>query len=137
MLASVESYISRRPKQAVANSLSQPKYNTFAVWYGPTTIIIVLSFCSEFPTLYLFFYVTTQQHIDALTFCPGKLALFGARMKTVRIFFDSIRDRIRFERFRTIRILVRIFNIRYRIRIQILKSHIYDVDIQSYPIRHG
>jgi hypothetical protein len=34
------------------------------------------------------------------------------------------------------RIWVRIFNIRYRIRIQMFKSHIYDVDIQSYPIQH-
>jgi hypothetical protein len=57
-------------------------------------------------------------------------------MKTVRIFSDRIRDRIRLEGFRSVRIRVRIFNIRYRIRIRIFKSHIYDVDIQSYPIRH-
>jgi hypothetical protein len=29
-----------------------------------------------------------------------------------------------------------IFKIQYRIPIRIFKSHIYDVDIQSYPIRH-
>ena len=57
-------------------------------------------------------------------------------MKTVRIFFDRIRDRIRLERFRSVRIRVRMFNIRYRIHIWILKSYIYDVDIQSYLIRH-
>jgi len=58
-------------------------------------------------------------------------------MKTVRIFFDRIRDRIRLEGFRSVRIRVRIFNIRYRIRIRILKSYNCDVDIQSYLIRHG
>jgi len=58
-------------------------------------------------------------------------------MKTVRIFSDRIRNRIRLEGLRSIRIRVRISNIRYRIRIRILKSHIYDVDIQSYPIRHS
>jgi hypothetical protein len=58
-------------------------------------------------------------------------------MKTVWIFFDRIRDRIRLEGFRSIHIRVQIFNIRYRIRTRILKSHIYDVDIQSNPIRHG
>jgi hypothetical protein len=56
---------------------------------------------------------------------------------SVRIFSDHIRDRIRLKRFRSVRIWVKIFNIRYRIRIWILKLHIYDVDIQSYPIRHG
>ena len=58
-------------------------------------------------------------------------------MKTVRIFFDRIRNRIRLEGLRSVRIRVRISNIRYRIRIhiRILKSHIYDVDIKSYPIR--
>jgi hypothetical protein len=73
-----------------------------------------------------------------------------AGMKMVRIFFDRIRDRIRLEGFRSvrirvrifnigyrIRIRVRIFNIGYRIRIRIPKSYIYDVDIQMYPIRHG
>ena len=55
----------------------------------------------------------------------------------VQIFFDRIRYRIRLEGFKSVRIRVRIFNIRYHIRIRILKSHIYDVDIQSYPIRHG
>ena len=60
-----------------------------------------------------------------------------AGVKTVRIFSDRIRDRIRIEEFKSVRIRVQIFNIRYRIRIQIIKSHIYDVDIQSYPIRHG
>jgi hypothetical protein len=59
-----------------------------------------------------------------------------ARLSTVRIFFDRIRDRIHLEELRSVRIRVRIFNIRYRIRIRILKSHIYDVDIQ-YPIRHS
>jgi hypothetical protein len=58
-------------------------------------------------------------------------------VKMVRIFSDRIRDRIRLEGFRSVHIRVRIFNIRYRIRIQILKSHIYDVDIQSYLIRHS
>jgi hypothetical protein len=58
-------------------------------------------------------------------------------MKTVRIFFDRIRDRIRLEMFRSVCIRVRIFYIRYRIRIRIIKSYIYDVDIQSYLIRHG
>ena len=58
-------------------------------------------------------------------------------MKTVRIFSDHIRDRIRLEGFRSVRIRVRIFNIWYRIRIRILKSYICDVDIQSYLIRHG
>ena len=38
-------------------------------------------------------------------------------MKTVRIFSDRIRDRIRLEGFKSVRIRVRIFNIRYRIRI--------------------
>jgi len=57
-------------------------------------------------------------------------------MKTIRIFSDRIRDRIRLERFRSVRIWVRIFNIRYRIRIRIFKLYIYDVDIQSYLIRH-
>jgi hypothetical protein len=54
-------------------------------------------------------------------------------MKTVRIFSD----RMCLEGFKSFRIRVQIFNIRYRIRIRILKSHIDDVDIQSYPIRHG
>jgi hypothetical protein len=58
-------------------------------------------------------------------------------MKTIRIFSDRIRDRIRLEGFRSVRIRVRIFNIRYCIRIRIFKSHIYDIDIQSYHIRHG
>ena len=57
-------------------------------------------------------------------------------MKMVRIFSDRIRDRIRLEGFRSVRIRVRIFNIWYRIRIRILKSYIYDVDIQSYLIRY-
>ena len=57
-------------------------------------------------------------------------------MKTVRIFSDRIRDRIRLEGFRSVRIRVRIFNIRYGICIRILKSYICDVDIQSYLIRH-
>jgi len=58
-------------------------------------------------------------------------------MKTVRIFSDRIRDRIRLEGFRSVCIQVWIFNIRYRIRIWILKSYIYDVDIQSYLIWLG
>ena len=57
-------------------------------------------------------------------------------MKTVQVFFDVIRNRIRLEGLRSVRIRVRISNIRYRIRIRILKSHIYNVDIQSYSIRH-
>jgi hypothetical protein len=40
-------------------------------------------------------------------------------MKTVRIFFARIRDRICLERFGSARIRVRIFNIRYRMRIRI------------------
>jgi len=63
--------------------------------------------------------------------------LFVVRMKTVRIFFDRIWGRICLERFRSVRIRVRIFNIRYCIRIQILKSYIYDIDIQLYLIRHN
>jgi hypothetical protein len=55
----------------------------------------------------------------------------------VRIFFDHIRDRYHLEGFRSVHIRVRIFNIRYHIRIRIFKSHICDVNIQSYPIRHG
>ena len=58
-------------------------------------------------------------------------------MKTVRIFSDRIRSRIRLEGLRSVCIRVWISNIWYRIRIRILKSHIYDVDIQSYPIRHS
>jgi len=58
-------------------------------------------------------------------------------MKTVWIFSDRIRDRIRLEGFSSVRIRVRMFNIRYCIRIRILKSYIYDVDIQSYLIRRG
>jgi hypothetical protein len=60
-------------------------------------------------------------------------------VKMVRIFFDLIWDRICLKGFRSVCIWVRIFNIQYCIciRIQILKSHIYDVDIQSYPIQHG
>jgi hypothetical protein len=55
----------------------------------------------------------------------------------VQIFFYRIRDRICLDEFGSIRIRVRIFNIRYRIHIRILKLHIYDVNIQSFPIRHG
>jgi hypothetical protein len=58
-------------------------------------------------------------------------------MKMVRIFSDPIRNRIRLKGFRSVRIRVRIFNIRYCIRIRILKSHIYDIDIQLYHIRHS
>ena len=58
-------------------------------------------------------------------------------MKTVWIFFNCIWDQIRLEGFRSVRIRVRIFNIRYRIRIRILKSYIYNIDIQSYHIRHS
>jgi hypothetical protein len=54
----------------------------------------------------------------------------------VRIFSDHIRNRIRLEGFKSVHIWVRIFNIRYRIRIRILKSYIYDVDIETYFIRH-
>ena len=49
-------------------------------------------------------------------------------MKTVWIFSDRIRDRIHLEGFKSVRIRVRIFNIRYRIRLRILKSYIHDVD---------
>jgi len=62
--------------------------------------------------------------------------LLGVGMKTVQIFSDCIRDRIRLEGFRSVHIRVWIFNIRYCIRIWILKLYIYDVDIQSYLIRH-
>jgi len=58
-------------------------------------------------------------------------------MKMVRIFSDRIRNRICLEGLRSVRIRVRISNIRYRIHIRILKSYIYDVDIQSYHIRHS
>ena len=58
-------------------------------------------------------------------------------MKTVPIFSDRIRNRIRLEGLRSVRIRVRISNIRYRILIRIFKSYIYDVDIQSYHIRHS
>jgi hypothetical protein len=58
-------------------------------------------------------------------------------VKMVRIFSDRIRDRIRLEGFRSDRIRIWIFNIRYRICIRIPKSHIYNVDIQLYLIRHG
>jgi len=50
-------------------------------------------------------------------------------MKTVQIFSDHIRDRIRLERFKSVYIRIQVFNIQYRIRIQILKPYIYDVDI--------
>jgi hypothetical protein len=55
----------------------------------------------------------------------------------ILIFSDSIWEWIRLEEFWSVRIWVRIFNIRYHIRIWIIKSYIYDVDIQSYHIRHG
>jgi hypothetical protein len=41
-----------------------------------------------------------------------------------------------FREVRSVRIRVRIFNIWYCIRIGIVKSHIYDIGIQSYPIRY-
>jgi len=72
----------------------------------------------------------------ALVVGRGLCTYQGQGMKTVWIFSDRIRDRIRLERFRSVRIWVRMFNIRYRIRIRILKSYIYDVDIQSYLIRY-
>ena len=53
-------------------------------------------------------------------------------MKMVRIFFYRIRDQIRLEGFKFVRIRVWMFNIRYRIRIRIFKLYIYNVDIQSY-----
>jgi hypothetical protein len=58
-------------------------------------------------------------------------------MKTVWIFSGHIWDRICLEGFRSVRIWVQIFNIWYRIHIRKLKLHIYDVDIESYPIWHG
>jgi len=79
----------------------------------------------------LFFWVVIGTYT---TYLPRR---DGLVMKTVRIFSDRIRDRIRLEGFRSVRIRVRIFNIRNRIRIRILKSYIYDVDIQSYLIRHN
>jgi hypothetical protein len=51
------------------------------------------------------------------------------RMKVVWIFSYRIRDRIHLEGFRSVHIRVWIFNIWYCIRIRILKSHMYDVDI--------
>ena len=57
-------------------------------------------------------------------------------MKTVWTFSDRIRDQIRLERFRFIRIRVWIFNIWYHIHIRILKSYIYDIDIHSYLMQH-
>jgi len=57
-------------------------------------------------------------------------------IKMVRIFSDRIWDRIRLDGLKSICIRVRMFNIWYRIRIRILKSYIYDVDIQSYLIQH-
>ena len=68
-----------------------------------------------------------------LSLCMGVNVV---KMKMVRIFSDRIRDRIRLEGFKSVRIQVQIFSIRYRIRIRIIKSHIYDIDIQSYPIRY-
>jgi hypothetical protein len=75
-------------------------------------------------------------------FKPGdKVLLFNSRvklfigMKMVRTFFDRIRGQIHLEGFKSIYIQVWIFNIQYYI--WILKSHIYDADIQSYPIQHG
>jgi hypothetical protein len=59
------------------------------------------------------------------------------RTKMVRIFFERILDRICLEKIRSVHIRVQIFNIRYRIRIRILKYHIYYIDIESYPIRYG
>jgi len=67
----------------------------------------------------------------------GQIGTSTLGMKMVRIFSDRIRDRIRLEGFRSACIRVRMFNIRYRIRIRILKLYIYNVDIQSYLIRHG
>jgi len=52
-------------------------------------------------------------------------------MKMVWIFSDRIRDQIYLDRFRSVHIWVRIFNIRYCILIRILKSYIYDIDILS------
>ena len=51
------------------------------------------------------------------------------RDEMVQIFFDHIREQFRLKGFRSVHIRVQIFNIRYRIRIQIIKSHIYDIDI--------
>ena len=79
----------------------------------------------------------TQQEAIFFFFFWGNRRGLRLGMKTVRIFFDRIRNRIRLEGLRSVRIRVRISNIRYRIRIRILKSYIYDVDIQSYPIRHS
>jgi hypothetical protein len=80
-------------------------------------------------------YVRRTQYIVAPTNLSYVIVNWSG-MKTVRIFSDRIQDRIRLEGFRSVRIRVQIFNIRYRIRIRILKSYIYDVNIQSYPIRH-
>jgi hypothetical protein len=89
-------------------------------------------------------YRSTHHYYDIIYYHTSKLATnhvsfcdLHAGMKIVWIFSDRIRDQICLEGFRSVRIRVRIFNIRYRIRIRIPKSHIYDVDIQMYPIRHG
>ena len=58
-------------------------------------------------------------------------------VKMVWIFSDHIRDQIHLDEIRSVCIWVLIFNIQYHIRIQKIKSHIYDVDIQLYPIRHS
>ena len=81
---------------------------------------------------------TIGEHGESLALYHGEHGeCLALGMKTVWIFSDRIRNRIRLEGLRSVRIRVRISNIRYRIHIQILKSHIYDVDIQSYPIRHS
>ena len=53
-------------------------------------------------------------------------------LKMARIFSDRIRDRIRLERLKSVRIRVRILNIRYCIRIRMIKLHIYDVNIVGH-----
>ena len=78
-----------------------------------------------------------DRKVDNMLRYPADGSQWRVGMKTVRIFSDRIRNRIRLEGLRSVHIRVRISNIRYCIRIRILKSHIYDVDIQSYPIRHS
>jgi hypothetical protein len=121
-------WFSRRPSWAVALHRGYIGHPALLCWYwrrrSPDPLIFFLS-SSFFRKNFLLFFRIKWSAVDLV--CPSRRPRVW--MKTVRIFSDRIRDRIRLEDFRSVRIRVRIFNIRYRIRIQILKSHIYDVDI--------
>jgi hypothetical protein len=105
-------------------------------------------------------YRSTHHYYDIIYYHTSKLATnhvsfcdLHAGMKIVWIFSDRIRDQICLEGFRSVRIRVRIFNIRYRIRMLIFKCILsgmvvfesesgqkyenkYDIsDIRPYPIR--